>query len=309
MKKIPSWVDPSDAPLIEQNVHDYIVSVYRRVTGPFNSVNIVPISPGAEVDRGWDAAVMEVQPLFFQYKLPDYTSRPAKSQSDAYKQRRLFKYDDSDGCFHFSLRKMAKKAPKSQHQLMFEMESSGCRVYYVAPTFIDPARLRVGGYPSYDDRPWIDSHHPFLLRGHLAYASVPLFDGLICIPPTVSVPGAPEDHKFFFNTRYEVSLHSVPIEVHSRQFRIVLDDHISDLMTGEAITSESVDEFVSRFVSLMASNNDQDDSRYLISRYIESKMSVENNWRDNKLMIKMRALARVVKALYGIDMLIGAVRR
>ena len=308
MTKKSPWVDPNDAPLIEQNIHDYIISIYRRLTGPLNSVHLVPISPGAEVDRGWDSAVLEVIPLYFQYKLPDYTSRPANSQHEAYKQRKVFRFDDDDGCFHFSLRKMAKSAPKSQHQLMVDMESAGHRVYYVAPTFIDKSRLRSGGYPSYEDKPWIESRHPFYPRGILDHVHSPLFDGLICIPPTMSVSGNPEDHKIFFNIRYEVSLHSEPFTIPVRQLSAVMADHIGDLIRSQTVTAESIDDYVDKFIGLLANDANQANVRAAIFEYFESKISQEEDWRKNKLMMKMRALARITKKLYGIDMLIGAKR-
>jgi hypothetical protein len=295
------WVSPYNAPAIEQSIHDYIVSIFRQLTGPERKVEIVPISPGAEATRGWDAAVMEVVPLYLQYKYPDFTSRPWSSQPSAFKYRRGWAFDDSDGVFHFHLRAKAEKAPKSQHELMFDLQSTGKRVFYVAPTFIDVKRLRSGGDPLYD-RPWLNSRLSFR-RGYLVdFIPVPYFDGLICIPPHVSVADAPENHVFYFNAKHEVSFHSDPAIVESRDFEAVIADQIDDILSSRTITRNNVELYVQEVLALISGETNQNGE--IIKDYFSANLGRTEAARRNPLMQNMRALAKLMRKLYGIEVLL-----
>lgn len=294
------WQDPSDAPVIEQSIHDYIVSIFRQLSGPARKVAIIPISPGAETTRGWDAAVNEAIPLYFQYKYPDFTSRPWSSQHSAYMLRKSWAFDDRKGLFHFPLRERSKNATRSQHELMVDLHNTGNRVFYVAPTFIDPDRLRSGGDPIYN-RPWINSRLSFRRGYFLDYPVVPYFEGLICIPPSINVAGKPEDHKFYFNTAHEVSLHSDPSIVESATISEIVADQIDDLLNSRGITRENVRSYVERIINLMAS---EDDMKSKIFDYFKANLSRSEVALKNPLMHELRSLAKVLKSLYGIEMLL-----
>lgn len=294
------WILPSDAPVIEQSIHDYIVSIYRQLSGPVRKVEIVPISPGAEATRGWDAAVVEALPLYFQYKYPDFTSRPQSSQPTAYLHRKGWAFDDREGLFHFGLRARSVTAPKSQHEFMVDLQNAGERVFYVAPTFIDVKRLRSGGDPVYD-RPWLNSRLTFRRGIYLDHPVIPYFEGLICIPPQIKVSDPPEDHRFYFNTMHEVSLHSEPIVIKSSMIEQIVFDQIDDLFTSRALTKENISAYVEKILQCVSHEGNQFSS---VFKYFEASLSQSDAANENPLMQKLRGLARVLRKLYGVEMLL-----
>ncbi|WP_426270489.1 hypothetical protein ACN9MB_01250 [Dyella kyungheensis] len=297
----PPWTDPSDAPVIEQSIHDYIVSIFRRVRGHRGLVEIIPISPGAEATRGYDAAVKEVVPLYFQYKLPDFTSRPQSSQPEVYRQRADWAFDDAGGLFHFRLRAKATHAPQSQHQLLFELARKGAHAYYVSPTFIDQQRLRFGGE--------LIANEPYALRymnvqygDLLDRVEVPVLHDIICIPPCCSVDDPPESHQFFFNQKRQVSLHSDPVRVESLDLASVIDDQLRELVSGRALTQDSVNEHVNYILRSLSGEFRDERNFGLVSDYYRSMRSEIGT--ANELMISLRALARTVQDLSGVQMLL-----
>lgn len=300
--KMP-WVSPSDAPVIEQSIHDYIISIFRQLTGPERKVEIVPISPGAETTRGWDAAVMQAVPLYFQYKYPDFTSRPRRSQPIAFSYRQGWAFDDSAGLFHFRLREKAANAPKSQHEFMVDLQNAGEKVFYVAPTFIDAKRLRLGGDPIYD-RPWRYSRVSFRRGYMMDYPVVPQFEGLICIPPQIDVSGPPEDHKFYFNSHHEVSLHSKPVIVEVSTVQQVVENQLNSLSSTRALTSESIRDYVEGILKSICAQDNAGDQYALVYEYFEASLSQSDVARENSLMRELRGLAKVLRKLYGVEMLL-----
>jgi hypothetical protein len=293
------WENPSDAPVIEQSIHDYIVSVFRahRVHRP----EIVPISPGAEASRGWDASVVEVVPLFFQYKLPDYTSRLLQSQPANARIRKDFGFSDDNGAFHFRLRKKASKEPRSQHELMLEMEKNGYQIYYVSTTFVDAARLRFGGDLHASGRPWISRNHVISSRSEqvLEYIA-PWFDGLICIPPFKDVSAPVEKHKFIYNEYLEVSLHSDPVQARAVPLIQMLSDQVYQFEGDASINERNVDYHVNSILDSIAGRLRHEREGMAVRDYYLSLVSGSETYRKS-VMGKLRPLAQVLKALTGID--------
>lgn len=293
------WINPSDAPVIEQSIHDYIVSVIRAQKGP--RVEIVPISPGAEATRGWDAAVVEAVPLFFQYKLPDFTSRPAQFHPRAYRARKEFGFNDESGFFHFSLRKKATKVPKSQHELMLEMEESGYPTYYVSTVFIDQSRLRFGGELHDSGRPWISREHYIRHEGETALDYIaPWFKGLICIPPFKAVSAPVERHKFIYNDNLEVSLHSEPTQARAVPLTQVIFDQAFHFGTESSINNENVGTHIDRVLLAIAGGAQHEKQISSVKEFYDSLQTGSEKYR-NSLMGQLRPMAQVVKALTGID--------
>ncbi|MGN7838249.1 hypothetical protein [Stenotrophomonas sp. 22385] len=300
-KKVKApWKNPSDAPVIEQSIHDYIVSIFRMSPSD-RGVEIIPISPGAEAKRGWDAAVSQVVPLFFQYKLPDFTSRPQKTQPAAYAWREDWRFDDAGGLFHFRLRAKAKGEPRSQHELLVDLQNRGARVFYVSPTFIDLKRIRFGG-DLINGSPWVRSHVSFLTWNILERVDVPLFRDLICIPPHEEVDGNPEEHQFFFNQHHEVSLHSDPVQIEGISFRELLVDQIGRVSQGIGVVDrDNYEGFTAGVIDALAGESDVKGS---IRGFFEAHLDRELLQDANPMMRDLRALARVVKKLSGIEMML-----
>ncbi|MFJ3483250.1 hypothetical protein ACIPL1_07670 [Pseudomonas sp. NPDC090202] len=298
------WDNPSDAPVIEQSIHDYIVSIFRAQRG--RRLEIVPISPGAEASRGWDAAVLEVVPLFFQYKLPDFTSRPTKSQPHAAKFRKDIGFNDDNGFFHFKLRKKAAKEPRSQHELMLEMEKEGYAVYYVATDFIDNSRLRWGGDLHAGARPWISRNHRIVDETRSVYDFLaPWFDGLICIPPFTEVSAPVENHRFIYNSSLEVSLHSDPTQAYGTPLLQILEHQSFNFGTELSITEKNVDRHVNFILSAIAGGAIAEKRLTAIEEYYNSLRPRSDEYRSS-LMGKLRPLAHVIKTLVGIDVFFTA---
>lgn len=302
MVKAP-WTSPSDAPVIEQSIHDYIVSIFRQLTGPDRKVEIVPISPGAEATRGWDAAVVQAVPLYFQYKYPDFTGCPWSSQPAAYMRRKGWAFDDDAGLFHFALRAKSAKAPKSQHSFMVDLQNSGEKVFYVAPTFIDSKRLRSGGDPLYDQA-WVNSRLTFRHGLLLDYPSVPYFEGLICIPPKMDVSDPPEDHKFYFNSFHEVSLHSDPVKAESVDLLRLIQGQVEELFSSSSKTNENIDAYIESMLRSIVGNQNSDDKYARVYAYFQASLSKSDAALANPLMHKLRGLARVLRRLYGVEMML-----
>lgn len=301
-KQKPPWENPSDAPVIEQSIHDYIVSIFR-LSPQDRGVEIIPISPGAEAKRGWDAAVMQVVPLFFQYKLPDFTSRPKTSQPAVFDRRGSWKFDDSGGLFHFRLRARAAGEPRSQHELLVDLQDRGERVFYVAPTFVDLKRLRIGG-DLVHGHAWMRSHLSVLGLNILERVDAPLFDDLICIPPHQHVEGNPEDHEFFFNQHHEVSLHSEPAQVEAMTLRDLIVDQIEQVGQEEGVVDhENYPAFVHRVLDALNGETNNDTLRGQIRRFFEDQLDSASSHQATHMMRDLRALARVVKRLSGIEMM------
>jgi hypothetical protein len=293
------WDNPSDAPVIEQSIHDYIVSIFRAQRG--RRLEIVPISPGAEASRGWDAAVVEAVPLFFQYKLPDFTSRPAKSQPQAAEIRKSFGFNDDNGLFHFRLRKKAASEPRSQHELMLALEADGYPVYYVSTDFIDQSRLRFGGDLHACGRPWISKNHSIghEIDGIYEYIA-PWFDGLICIPPFTEVSAPVENHKFLYNQSLEVSLHSDPTHARAVPLIQVIADQAFLLGADASINEKNADKHISAILHAIAGGVKSEKTLSLVQDYYVSLHSGSEKYRTS-LMGRLRPLAQVVKTLTGID--------
>lgn len=304
VKKLKApWEQPSDAPVIEQSIHDYIVSIFR-MSPHDRGVEIIPISPGAEAKRGWDAAVNQVVPLFFQYKLPDFTSKPRSTQPSAYARRQEWKFDDASGLFHFRLRARAAGEPRSQHELLVDLQDRGARVFYVSPSFIDFKRLRFGG-KLINDSPWVPSHVSLLGWNLLERVDVPLFRELICIPPHQNVDGNPEDHQFFFNQDHEVSLHSEPTQVEVLNLRELLVDQIGLVRQSVGVVSrQNYEGFVSGVLDALAGEAGNTDLRGAVRRFFDAHLADVPANGENQMMLNMRALARVVKRLSGIQMML-----
>ena len=304
------WKQPSDSPVIEQSIHDYIVSVFRRSPRD-RGVEIIPISPGAEAKRGWDAAVIQVVPLFFQYKLPDFTSNPKRTQPSAYARRQEWKFDDAYGLFHFRLRAKAAGEPRSQHELLVDLQDRGERVFYVSPSFIDFTDckwLRFGG-ELINDSPWVPSHISILGSNLLERVNVPLFRKLICIPPHQTVDGNPKDHQIFFNQHHEVSLHSEPIQVKGLNFRKVLVDQIELVRKPSGVVNrENYEGFIRGVLDALAGESGNRETRDAIDLFFHSHLGDVGAERDNQVMRNMRALARVVKKLSGVEMMLTVKR-
>ena len=295
------WDNPSDAPAIEQCIHDYIVSIFRAQTQRGRRLEIVPISPGAEASRGWDAAVVEAVPLFFQYKLPDFTSQPARSQPLAADIRKSFGFNDENGLFHFRLRKKAAKEPRSQHELLLALEADGFPVYYVSTVFVDQSRLRFGGDLHACGRPWISKNHLIghELEGTYEYIA-PWFDGLICIPPFTAVSNPVEDHRFAFNQNLEVSLHSDPTQARAAPLIQVIADQVYLLGTDASINEENSDIRINSILHAVAGGFESERKLSLVQDYYASLHSTPEKHRAT-LMGKLRPLAQVLKSLAGID--------
>lgn len=301
------WVQPDDAPVIEQSIHDYIVSVFRMSPSD-RGVEIIPISPGAEAKRGWDAAVMQVVPLFFQYKLPDFTSKPKVTQPSAYIRRREWRFDDALGLFHFRLRAKAAGEPRSQHELLVDLQNRGARVFYVSPSFIDFRKLRFGG-ELINNSPWAPSHISMLGWSILERVNVPLFRDLICIPPYQNVDGHPENHQIFFNQHHEVSLHSEPTQIDALNLREVLVDQIGLIRDSSvAVSRENYERFVGGVLDALAGEAGDREVRIEIGRFFDLHLIDVAGEADSPLMRNMRALARVVKKLSGIEMMLTVER-
>lgn len=301
--KLP-WTCPKDAPVIEQSLHDYVVSIFRIHRSVSRKLRIIPISPGAEAKRGWDAAIMEVVPLYFQYKLPEFTGRPKSSQPEIWAQRSQWKFDDVAGLFYFYLRAKAKKEPRSQHQLLVEMEQRGERVYYVAPTFIDQERLQFGGELMPGGYPWIWSHVSMSHSLLMERIDVPMFSGLICIPPYKNVNAPPEDHRIFFNCHGEVSLHSDPVLITAKSIEEVVGEQIRLAESMQGITEETVDGYVSKVLSLIAGSDQNQEVVGQVQSFYEASLKRLTVPDGASLIPKFRALASVVKRLTGLELML-----
>lgn len=248
---------------------------------------------------------MDAVPLYFQYKLPDFTHKPQRTQNAAFVRRKQWGFDDAAGLFHFYLREKAPSAPKSQHALLVDMQRRGERVFYVAPTFIDLNLIQIGGNLLHG-RAWLPSHVTITNWNVLERINVPLFDNLICIPPFADVDGAPEDHQFFFNQGREVSLHSEPAEVDAQTMQEVLDDQIALLNSREdgVVTAENYLEYTRKVLQSLAGGEDEQDHRRAVNEYFESRLARGEIASRNPMMRHLRALAKVVKKLAGLDMLL-----
>ncbi|MBI5006210.1 MAG: hypothetical protein HZB95_03695 [Nitrosomonadales bacterium] len=298
------WKIPEDAPVIEQSIHDYVVSIFRIPPYASRKLQIVPISPGAEAKRGWDAAIVEAIPLYFQYKLPEFTSRPKSSQSQIWSHRSLWKFDDTGGLFYFNLRAKAKGEPRSQHELLVAMEAKGERVYYVAPTFIDQERLQYGGALMPGGVPWILGHVTISHFELLERINVPQMMGLICIPPYMDVNAPPEDHRFCFNCYGEVSLHSDPVLVEAKSIYEVVNEQIRLADSRQGITEETVDSYVSKILMLVAGGDQEQQVFGKVRAYYEESINKLITPGGRSLMPKLRALAKVVNRLTDLELML-----
>lgn len=251
---------------------------------------------------------MEVVPLYFQYKLPDFTSRPAQSQPRAEGVRRKFGFSDENGLFHFKLRKKAAKEPRSQHELMLEMDRQGHAIFYVATTFIDIDRLRFGGRLHKGRRPWIPREHSFGHEGDEVFEYVaPWFDGLICIPPFSEVTLPVEKHSFMFNQSLEVSLHSEPMQAQAVPLIEVIS-HLSNDFGGEASVNEkNVSEYIDKVLIAVAGGEADEESLLEVKQYYKSLITGSDIYRAS-LMGRLRPMAQLIKALTGIDVFFAARR-
>lgn len=304
------WVHPADAPPIEQSVHDFIVSVFRRQADLRSDVEIVPISPGAEAKRGWDAAVLEAVPLYFQYKLPDFSSRPNVYHKAASVVRKEWRFQDEDGLFHFRLRRQASHEPRSQHELLVELAESGHRVYYVAPTFVDFKRLRRRA-DLIDNEAYLDGTISIQHRSRLDVVYAPIFRDLICIPPHCNVDGRPETHRFYYNFKREVSLHSDPVRVPSLTFQDVYIDQLELIRGADTVTSENVEDYTARVLKSLAGGlraTEVDLAQTF--RYFDShRIALLEARGTNNLMASLRALSQTVWLMTGLHVLLTAKKR
>ncbi|WP_302410156.1 hypothetical protein [Comamonas kerstersii] len=304
------WVHPTDAPPIEQSVHDFIVSAFRRQTDFRRNVEIIPISPGAEAKRGWDAAILEAVPLYLQYKLPNFSSRPHEHHKVASAVRKQWHFHDVDGLFNFRLRKQAEHEPRSQHELLVELADMGHRVYYVAPTFVDFKRLRRGADLLHNEA-YLDGRISIQHRNHLEQVYAPIFRDLICIPPHCNVNGLPERHRFYYNFEHEVSLHSDPTMVPSLNFQDVYFDQLETIQGEDTVTSENVEEYSIRVLKSLVGGRHANEADFeQTSLYFESHRRALLEARGtNNLMASLRALSQTVWVMTGVQVLLTVKKR
>lgn len=306
-KSVTPWVHPADAPPIEQSVHDFIVSAFRRQNDFRRDVEIIPISPGAEAKRGWDAAVLEAVPLYLQYKLPNFSSRPHQYLRTVAAQRKLWGFHDVDGVFSFRLRKKAEHEPRSQHELLVELAESGHRVYYVGPTFVDFKRLRRASDLLHNEA-YLEGRISIQHRNLLEQVYAPMFRDLICIPPHCNVDGAPERHRFIYNFEHEVSLHSDPVIVPSLTFGDVYSDQLRLIQGNETVTPQNIEEYSIGVLKALAGGRDANQGAYAQTfGYWDARRRALLDARGtNNLMASLRAVAQTVRTMTGVEMLLTA---
>jgi len=303
------WVHPADAPPIEQSIHDFIVSAFRRQTDFRRDVEIIPISPGAEAKRGWDAAVLEAVPLYLQYKLPDFSARPQVHHKAVSLVRKQWHFHDADGIFYFRLRKQAEHEPRSQHELLVELANLGHRVYYVAPTFVDLKRLRRGA-ELFHNEAYLNGGISIQYRNRLEQVYAPIFRDLICIPPHCNVDGLPERHRFYYNFVHEVSLHSEPTMVPSLTFQDVYDDQLETVHGEDTVTNENVEEYSAGVLKSLVGGHlaDEADFAQTFQYFDGHRRALLEARGTNNLMASLRALSQTVWLMTGVQVLLTAKR-
>lgn len=300
----PPWVIPSDAPVIEQSIHDYIVSIFSQWDTD-RDLEIIPISPGAESSRGWDAAVKEAITLFFQYKLPDFLQKPSESEKQVFLARRNNGFDDSGGLFRFPLRAKAKGAPQSQHDLLVDLWKKGEFAFYVSTLFTDRKKLRkLKKLPS-GKTPYKWGKQWYFHVGVQLEVFAPFFDELICIPPCSKVENPPERHKYFYNYSRDTSLHSEPIFTKGIPLLNIVLDQMALLRSGPTITEKNADAYVNKILGIISFDPTEENKRIgPVQEYYNQIYSEININEKNLFMTKLRALALVMKPLTGLEMMI-----
>jgi len=303
----------SKATVIEKSVHDYLVGIIRGTAPHHDSIRIIPISEVREADEGWDAAIDDgVVPMFLQYKLPSFTTMGRRDWPAHLDQRRAYNFEDDGGVFHFALREKSATAALSQHQLLLNLQNAGEHAYYTSTVYRDFRQLWKAGHgfgPS-GSGVWRAWHTVSILHGApLDPYFVPWVSGLIFIPPHGAVTDPPEQHRFFYNELYEVSLHSDPMEVMS----LTLEDVITNLRVRLGNTQRiSVDRLDGGYVTGLFDTllGDNADKRELAARLTQQYESVLARFQQNTVMNaaerRWTALRTVLWSAFDLDLVLAA---
>lgn len=307
VKFMATWTLPSQAPVIEKSVHDYVTSIFRA--GPEGRhIEITPISEIAESTRGWDASFDDgVTVFYFQYKLPDFLATPKEKLKSEMRFRRHWGFDDAHGVFTFDLRKQAANAPKSQHQYLLDLANAGELAFYLSPLFSDFKQLKKGGSLMPGDKAWLAGHismaHSEALWRHVA----PHLSGLVCFPAHCEVSEPPESHKFIFNTDREVSLHSDPSVVKGVRTIVDVYDEVTEGWGGDAqIGYGNMDEYIQKLARVIGDGGQQHFLSLISSQAdrVFQRLSFAEESRRSEIRIRfisqLVAIDRAMRKLIGV---------
>ncbi len=183
------------------------------------------------------------------------------------------------------------------------MVAAGERAYYVSTTFIDSRVLRRRG-SLMSSGPYDDRYLRIRYLNELHEVLAPEFHGLICIPPCCAVDDPPESHQFFFNDQREVSLHSDPIQVDALGMDDVIVGQMRLLDRGSGVTRESAERYVAKILHVLSGGESVGGNYRLIYDYYRYLLGNEPGRLG--MTGSLKALAKAVKNLYGVQMLLIA---
>jgi len=301
----------SEVPVVEKSVHDYLIGIIRA-THPHRDIEIIGISEQREAHEGWDYAINDgVVPFFLQYKLPNFTGRSHYDWSIQHEARANYGFDDDEGVFHFPLRKKSQNALISQHQLLLNLEKSGENVFYASTIYKDFKNLwRAGaGFGGGQNSTWRVWHTLSILQGtRLERQFAPHVSGLIFIPPFSEVTDPPESHRFFYNSFYEVSLHSDPTNVPSMSLDELTGELAKQLNSEKRIQAQQMNEsYVSRlFKSLVGNAQESSQISQSLSSSYDFSLRFQQRQQRSAAYNRWAALRQVLWQEAGIDLFLAA---
>jgi hypothetical protein len=195
---------------------------------PGKPLFMLPLSAARENELGADVEIKAIKPLYLQFKksngYPDYSS------SKILKDRKLLGQSNSPTVLFFGLRKLGAKQEVLQHNLLLNLRNKLRRgsigdAMYVAPLFWDKKRYSWEIYNTaywnwhYHSGPIQYSYNSLKIKydatkkhARVNFASLPIFDGHICIPPHAAVKNDDPNHKYsYLQSGQEVCFHSPSI--------------------------------------------------------------------------------------------------
>jgi hypothetical protein len=193
---------------------------------PGKPLFMLPLSAKQENELGADVEIEAIKPLYLQFKKS--TGYPNYSSSKILKDRVKLGQSNSPIVLFFGLRKLGAQQKVLQHNLLLKLRNKLRRgsigdAMYVAPLFWDKKRY---SWEIYNTAYW-NWHYHFgpiqysynYLRikydatkkhARVNFASLPIFDGHICIPPHASVKDP--NHKYsYLQSGQSVCFHSPSI--------------------------------------------------------------------------------------------------
>lgn len=201
MSKIPSKFS-------EAAYQSFIESIFLEEFRYSGRYDINFYSGADERVRGFDIEVETLIPIYLQLKVVDFY--PQNAGSPAMQERsNVHHYNDDPGAYFFKLHLDEKNKDYDQHNLLVELCNDHKYARYLAPCFVSASLLQQLKY----DIPRMKWNRVAMMSKFGVkfeyWNDYFMFDHSITIKPTNKLTKVPKvHHKYFFNRRFETSMHS-----------------------------------------------------------------------------------------------------